>query len=214
MKGLTVVDLRQGITLRRMDEIGEESHEDAGGGQGHHGGADPHVWMSPLNAAVMARTISAALSATDPAGQAAYAANCSTLTATLDSLHAQLAAALRPYAGRAFYVFHPSFGYFADTYGLRQVPVEIGGKELSARQLARLIDRARADSARVVFVQPQFSDRSARALAEQMHGTVVAIDALAEDYQGNLSALESAIRAGLGRDANPAGAAASAGGMQ
>jgi zinc transport system substrate-binding protein len=204
MQRLRIVDLRQGVALRRMEEIGEGSpgHDHAADVTEHghaHDGADPHVWMSPVNAAVMARTVSAALSEADPAGRPVYAANCSTLTATLDSLHAELAAALRPYAGRVFYVFHASFGYFADAYGLRQIPVEVGGKEPSARQLARLIDRARADSVRVVFVQPEFSDRSARALAEQLHGSVAAIDPLAEDYVGGLMQIQRAISAGFAR---------------
>ena len=37
-------------------------------------------------------------------------------------------------------VFHPSWGYFADTYGLEQVAIERGGSEPGARWLADLID--------------------------------------------------------------------------
>ena len=84
------------------------------------------------------------------------------------------------------YVFHPSYGYFADAYGLRQIAVEMGGKEPGARQLARLIHRAKEDGVRVIFVQPQFSKSSARTIAEAIGGAVVPLDPLARDYLENL----------------------------
>ncbi len=34
-----------------------------------------------------------------------------------------------------FIVFHPAWGYFAEAYGLEQVPVEIEGKEPKPSQL-------------------------------------------------------------------------------
>ena len=82
-------------------------------------------------------------------------------------------------------VFHPAWGYFAHSYGLHQEAIEVGGKEPGARGLARLIEIARAERVRVIFVQKQFSRTSADAVARAIGGEVVSIDPLAEDFLRN-----------------------------
>lgn len=186
MPGLEVVDAREGIRLRPVD--GEEEHGS---------GLDPHVWMDPRLAARQCLTIRDALARLDPAGEPYYRANCERFTAELEALHRRIAAALEPLRGAEFLVFHPAFGYLADAYGLKQVAVESGGKEPTARQLARLIEQARARGIRVVFVQPQFSQTGARAVADAIGGTVVPLDDLAADYLGNLTRAADAIREAL-----------------
>ena len=106
-----------------------------------------------------------------------------------------------PLQGKTLLVFHPSYGYFADAYGLKQIAVEMGGKEPGARQLARLIDRAKEDGVRMIFVQPQFSKGSARTIAEAIGGAVVPLDPLARDYLENLERMARDInRAFAGED--------------
>ncbi|MBD3314523.1 MAG: ABC transporter substrate-binding protein, partial [Chitinivibrionales bacterium] len=102
-----------------------------------------------------------------------------------------------PLRGRKFFVFHPSFGYFADAYGLKQIAVETGGKEPSARRLANLIDDARQESVKVIFVQPQFSRKAAQAIADAIDGAVVPVDPLAEDYMANLGEIAAKLRAAM-----------------
>jgi len=77
------------------------------------------------------------------------------------------------------------------------VPVEVEGKEPTARQLAALVDRARAAGARVIFVQPQFSARNAEAVAKAIGGAVVPFDDLAKDYIANLSGMADKVRTAL-----------------
>jgi zinc transport system substrate-binding protein len=122
----------------------------------------------------------------DPAHAEAYERNYRQFAADLDALDAEIRARLSPYAGRAFLVFHASWGYFADTYGLRQIAIEAGGKEPGPRALARVISEARALKIRTVFVQPQFSRASAEMIAKQIGGHVVVIDPLAENYIENM----------------------------
>jgi len=83
-------------------------------------------------------------------------------------------------------VFHPAWGYFADTYGLIQIPIEKEGKEPGARALTLLIGQARREHVKVIFVQPQFDRKSATQVARAIGGRVVAIDPLAPDYMNNL----------------------------
>ena len=90
-------------------------------------------------------------------------------------------------------VFHPAWGYFADEFGLVQIPVEIEGKEPTAAELAQVIDFANARGIRTVFVQPQFSTRAAEAVARSIGGNVVPIDPLAEDYVTNMKRVARAL---------------------
>lgn len=207
---LKVVDMRAGVPLRRMaaDE-GAADHDDAHadgaaetpGHDAEHaheaGEPDPHVWLSPRNAKVLAANACRALADLDPAHRDAYAANLKALEADLDAVDARIARALAPLKGKDLLVFHPAFGYFADAYGLRQVAVEIEGKEPGARALATLIDRARASGAKVIFVQPQFSPKSAEAVARAIGGAVVPMDPLAQDYLANLEAMAAKVRRAL-----------------
>jgi zinc transport system substrate-binding protein len=202
-KQLDVVDTRQGITLRQM-ESGEEEAEEHEHDRGHeheheheHGGSDPHIWLSPRLVAVQAGTIADALCRIDPAHADEYRANLAAFRTELAELDARLAEVMAPLKGQEILVFHPAFGYFTDAYGLRQVPAEIEGKEPAAKDLAALIKRARERHVRVIFVQPQFSTRSAEALAQAIGGSVVALDPLARDYVDSMMTLARTVREAL-----------------
>ena len=205
MKGLRIVDTRKGITLRRMKAHhhyhGEREEADhAGhGDHAHKGGSDPHVWLSPRLVKVQAQTIADALIASDPAGKAAYEKNLAAFLKDLDALDAHLVEALAPVKGKTLMVFHPAWGYFADAYGLEQEPIEIEGKDPSGRQVARMIDMAKDEGVRVIFVQPQFSKKSAKRIADAIGGAVVPIDPLARDYVGNLEQVAAAVLLAIGQ---------------
>ncbi len=158
-----------------------------------HGAKDPHVWLSPANTISIASTIFQALEKIDPANADEYRRNFEKLAAELRQLDDEIRAMLAPYAGSRFYVFHPSFGYFADAYGLEQIPVELDGKAPSPRQLVALIEQAKADGVKVVFVQKQFPADSAKAIADAIGGTVAQLDPLAEDSVANLRLIAESI---------------------
>ncbi len=187
MPDLAIVDTREGIALRDMNE---------GGAKGK-AGPDPHVWLAPLLAVRMARTIRDALVSADPAGAAVYQANYGRFAAELEEAHRELARALAPLAGRELLVYHPAFGYFAAEFGLKQVAVQMGGKEPTARELAALVRTARERGVRVVFVQPQFSQAGARAVAEAIGGAVVPLDDLPSDYLANLRDMSRKVQEAL-----------------
>ncbi|MFZ5979284.1 MAG: metal ABC transporter solute-binding protein, Zn/Mn family [Candidatus Zixiibacteriota bacterium] len=179
-KDLKLIDTRQGITLRAMEGHDHDGHE-------HEDGRDPHIWLSPPLVKIQAENIFKALSAEDSAREAVYRKNLELLQSRLDSLDMAIEQKIKPYAGRKFYAFHPSYGYFADRYGLTQVAVETEGKEPSARQLAALIEQAKAEDIRIIFVQPEFAVKSAVTIAAAVNGRVVKLDPLARDYFNNLT---------------------------
>jgi zinc transport system substrate-binding protein len=176
MEGLRIIDTRRGITLR---------------------GKDPHIWLSPRLVKVQARTIAEALIEIDPAGKTGYEENLAAFLQDLDALDAKLAEALAPVKGKTLMVFHPAWGYFANAYGLEQEPIELEGKDPSGQQLARIIEMAKNEGVRVIFVQLQFSMESAKSVAEEIGGAVVQIDPLARDYIANLEGVAEAIRKAL-----------------
>jgi zinc transport system substrate-binding protein len=147
---------------------------------------DPHVWLSPRRLAIQARTVASTLSRLDPAYREHYERGLHDVVRELEILDHELASMLAPYHGRAFFVFHPSWGTFAHDYGLRQIAIEIDGKEPTDRELTRLQALARAERIRAIFVQPQITGRSAEAVAAAVGAAVVRIDPLAPDVPDNL----------------------------
>ena len=94
-------------------------------------------------------------------------------------------------------VFHPSWGYFARAYGLKQVAVEIEGKDPKPAQLQRLIEHAKEKGIKIIFGQPQFSSKSAKLVAREIGGRVVVADPLAQDWPGNLRQVVREIKGAL-----------------
>ena len=186
---LKVVDTRRGIELRPM----EEAH-----GHTHAGKGDPHVWLDPKLARIQAKNIADGLTRLDPAHEPIFRENLLAFQADLNRVDSIIAMILAPLKGMEFYVFHPSYGYFGDAYGLTQVAVQAGGKEPGAKQLAELIDKAKREEKRVIFVQPQFSQSSAKTIAGAIGGTVVPLDPLARDYLENLERMAREITRALG----------------
>ena len=207
---LKVIDITARIPLRKMteEELEAEEHEEAAGAheahEGHEaheehaaGAPDPHVWLNPRHGKIIAENVAAALKEADPAHAAEFDANLAAVKAKLDAVDERIAQILAPFKGRQFMVYHPAFGYFGDAYGLKQVPVEVSGKEPSARDLAEFIKRAREADVRIIFVQPQFSTRSADMVAQSIGGAVVRMDDLAADYLKNLEDMADSLARAL-----------------
>lgn len=155
----------------------------------HSSGLDPHIWLSPPLVMLQARTILTALQEIDPIHQGVYEANYKAFIMDILDLDANLRKSFIDRQGLTFMVFHPSWGYFAQSYGLKQLPIEIEGKEPKPAQLAELIQHARKENIRVVFVQPQFSTKTADQIAKAINGQVIVTDPLAFDWPKNLRAM-------------------------
>ena len=194
---LKVVRADFGIRKLRMEEHHHHDGQDAG--TAHENEDDPHVWTAPPLVKFIAEHILESLSEADPANAAAYRRNEADFLRELDQLDAEIRAALKgvPRNRRAFLVFHPSWGYFAKTYGLTQEAVEIEGKEPGPKELSRLIDEAKKAGIKVVFIQPQFSKRTAEAIARAIDGRVALADPLAENWADNLREAAKAFRASM-----------------
>jgi zinc transport system substrate-binding protein len=178
---LTIVETQADMKQRPMP------HHHHGDACTHdHDAKDPHIWLSAPHAMGLAANMLNAIEKLDWYNRREYIANYEALIEGLEELHKEIDSYLAPYQGRRFYVFHPSFGYFADMYGLNQVPIEVDGKSPSPRQLADLIEQAKADNAKIIFVQKQFPKDSAQTIADAVGAKVVHVDPLAEDIDSVL----------------------------
>jgi zinc transport system substrate-binding protein len=202
---LRIVDLRQGIWLRLM----ASHHRDQDHGHAdHHGhtGQDPHVWLSTNNIEKMALTICNALGTADPSRDTEYVIGMGNLIKQAKAVREEIEAKLAPHRGRAFIVYHPAWGYFADEFGLRQIAVEVEGKTPTQAELTELTRLAKEQGARAVFVQPQISGESARVLARSIGGPdaePIVIDPLAPDVLANLRKVADRLAVEFERSAQP-----------
>jgi zinc transport system substrate-binding protein len=194
---LKVIDTSEGVPLRSFAgccDLDADLHEHD---FPRKSTVDPHIWLSPRLARIQAQTICDILCEADPRHAVIYGRRLRAFQAELDQTSAAISAMLAPFKGRRVYVFHPAFGYFLDEFGLEQVAIETEGKSPSARQLVQLIDQAKRDRVRVIFVQSQVSQKPARAVADAIGARVVPLDPLARDYLENLMHIAQALRAAL-----------------
>jgi len=133
------------------------------------------------------------LSAADPAGKPVYEANSLALVEKIDATYDGLSVSLAFLRGKTILVFHPSFAYFLDEFGIRQASIETGGKEPTAKTLSDLIARAKADKIPAIFVQTQFPVNAAKTVAAEAGAQVVALDALAPDWLANIERMGKAL---------------------
>ncbi|WDP91104.1 MAG: zinc ABC transporter substrate-binding protein [Desulfobacter sp.] len=162
-----------------------------------HTGMDPHIWTSPALVRIQAHTICQALAEEDPANRAFYRENYDAFIREIDGLEKELHNLFKDKTGTRFMVFHPSWGYFARDFGLDMIPIEMEGKDPKPAQLMELIRHARDAGIRVLFVQPQFSAKSARLIAREINGRVVAADPLAQDWMENMKTIASQFKEAL-----------------
>lgn len=222
---LELVDMAEGIKRRPIDGLPaapddhepDHAHDDHAGADhadhadhdhgsvidhGDHqheaGRPDPHVWLSPAAMRRMAATVLDHLAEARPEALPTLRANLARTAAAIGEVDRAVADNLAGIERHTFLVFHPSWGYFADAYGLRQVPIEVAGGEPSPRELARVIDTARDHQVSAVFVQAQFSQRAAEAIAGDLGIGVVALDPLDPDWPATLKAAGSAFARALG----------------
>lgn len=187
LKDLRVIDTSEGI--EKMDMQGTTSRDDTV--------KDPHIWMSPplvkIQAAVMLKTLVQLF----PERKELFEQNCSTFINDLNRVDEDLGESLAPLKGTTLFVYHPSFGYFARRYGLKQKAIETGGKAPGPKTLNKLVEEVKGEGVKVIFVQPEFQQHSVEVIAEAAGTAVIPIDPLAEDYLNNLEAIAETLKNSL-----------------
>jgi len=205
---MKIVDTRKGIELREMEAakdllirfgvekvLMEKKKE-----RDPHYEHDPHIWLSPSLVKIQARNIYDALVNSSPREKEFYQKKLNAFQQDLDKVHNEIAETFSKIGKKEFLVFHPAWGYFADEFGLTQIPIEIQGRTPNPKELSVLLSFANYKKIRVIFIQQQFSSREAEVVTDAIKGKVIKIDPLAEDYLENLRVITKNLMEGMGEE--------------
>ncbi|WP_248765644.1 zinc ABC transporter substrate-binding protein [Pseudomonas protegens] len=181
LPSVAVQDL-PGMKLRHFAEDSHSHAEDADEHDHDHrpGTLDAHLWLSPVNARVIATRMAADLSAADPANAARYQSNLKAFSERLDALDARLKARLAGIAGKPYFVFHEAFDYFEDAYGLKHAGVFSVAAEVQpgAQHVAAMRARLQQVGKTCVFSEPPLRPRLAETLVAGLPVKLAELDAL------------------------------------
>lgn len=159
--------------LQAADE--HHDHED------HHYGKDPHLWLNPANARVVARAIEGQLSQLFPVHAALFRGNLQQFLVALDDFDRRAEDHLAPLRNRGFVVTHDGYGHFVQYFGLQQLAsIQLGsGQHQGARHYAEMLSLGQAVTC--VFAEPQLNSKAAAHLATQLGAKLGELDPLGRE---------------------------------
>ncbi len=157
-----VVSCAEGVALIECEDIHDHGHD-------HDHEADPHIWLAPENAMIMAHNICAALEEAHPAQGSLFRENLSRLLQQLEDLQQYGEQTLRSLSCRELITFHDGFSYLAQAFDLTILATveEESGSEASARELIELIGQVRQRNLPAVFCETNGSRAAAQIIAAE-----------------------------------------------
>jgi zinc transport system substrate-binding protein len=180
-RNLKIVNCSEGMKL--LEGIEEDHHLEE---HDHLGTNDPHVWLAPAEVKIMAKNTFESLKSAFPENAKTFEANYNRFSVKVDSVSAQIENELAIVKNRNILIFHPTLGYFARQFRLNQIPLELDGKEPSPKHMKEIIDLAREQKIRIVFIQKEFDSENALQLSREIGGEVVIIDPLEYNWEKQL----------------------------
>lgn len=183
---LVVKDLRDGIPMI----------EECGGSCSHcsRDHMDRHIWMSPKLAIEQAKIMEATLSAKFPEQREMFKENLAQLCEELASLDLEIQESLKKIESRTILVSHPAFGYFCKEYDLKQLSVELDGKDPRPRYLKNVLDEAMTSNMKLALALPQYNNKGVELIAKELDASVHSIDPYSADYFGMMRNLTSFVK--------------------
>jgi len=183
---LMIVDGTEGVQFRYMED--HNCDDDHSSSVASHSSLeiDRHTWLGFSPAIMLADNILKTLNLFDSDNSEFY--DDRFMETYIDIFHVfnELEIELAPLRGKSVFVYHPSFGYFFDEFGIIQEAVETGGKEPTPRQLNDLMEKIMREQPAAIFVQTQFPVNAARTLANSAGAQVIELDPLAQDWLNNI----------------------------
>lgn len=153
------------------------------GGHAHHGctaSANPHLWTSPQELKQMATNAYEAIMKSYP-DSVNYTASYHKLIARLDSLDSEVGDICANLPSRSFLIYHSTFYYLAEHYGLTEIAIEHEGKEPSVKHIREIVDRARLAGVTKVFYQKEFPRSVVETIASELGVEPIEVDILEAD---------------------------------
>ena len=148
---------------------------------------DPHTWTSPKNVKIMAKNIYDTLVQFDSINKEYYLNNYNSFVKEIEQTDARIKDIFSNMPKNSkFMVFHPAWGYFAKEYNLVQFAIEIEGKDPKPKVLQKIIEEAREENIKAIFTQVEFSEKSAKVIADELNIKVIKETPLASNWSLNL----------------------------
>jgi zinc transport system substrate-binding protein len=176
-----------------IDPLASEHHHEGG----HMEGADPHYWVSPRCAFVIAASVEKFLIELNPLQKQKYETNYQLLISKIQEVDARAKELFSQLSSKDFMIYHPNLAYIARDYGLEEIPVEFEGKEPTPFRMKELIDRARKDNLKTIFVQLEYDTKNAKAIAGEIGAKIILIDPLSENWQKSTMDIINALHTSL-----------------
>jgi len=188
-KKMIIADMSSGI--QKMPGNGHHKHEGEI--------LDPHIWLSPPLVRIMTSNIRDALINIDKKNSDIYRKNFLNFALEINEVDINVLNIFKGSNSKKhdFLVFHPTWGYFAREYGLRQIAIEVEGKEPGPQELRNIIDLAKESGIKTIFVQPQFSRKSAKIIAKELDAKIILADPMSYDWANNLSSVAKIFESAL-----------------
>lgn len=184
--GIRTLPIREGGAWGDHDHAGEAHDHAEHAGEADVPGVlrfDPHVWLDPFNARLMAVAVAQALVQADPMNGAVYLANANRFAAELEKDMAAIAQELAPVKGKHFVVFHDAFQYFETRFGLTGTGsiTDVSASAPSAQRLSEVREKILAAKAACVFREPQYDGKVVAAVIEGTGAREGVLDPLGAD---------------------------------
>ncbi|MCL2764330.1 MAG: zinc ABC transporter substrate-binding protein [Treponema sp.] len=155
---------------------------------------DRHTWLGRMPSIILANRIMQTLYHLDRSNENYYLERMVNTVQDIQDVFNELEIILAPLKGRSVFVYHPSFGYFLDEFGIEQEAVETGGKEPTPRELNNLISKITSEQPAAIFVQTQFPVNAARTIAGAVGADVIELDPLAQNWLENIRYIGEALK--------------------
>ena len=187
-RAMKILSLGEKADLIESNEHHDEKHVDS---------ADPHFWVSPKSALVIASSVKSLLCELKPERSEVYEENYRLLADTIMMLDKRADELLRGFDNSFFMIFHPTLGYLARDYGLTQVSVEEDGKEPTPSGMKEMIDLVKEKNIKTIFVMQEFDRKNALTIASETGASIIVINPLSEDWPGAMEKIINSLHASL-----------------
>ncbi|MFW5754762.1 MAG: metal ABC transporter solute-binding protein, Zn/Mn family [Marinilabiliaceae bacterium] len=175
-KEMEVLNLSENLEL-----IGGSDHDHDG--HDHSEGKDPHIWMSPKVVKNFLPHLRDVLKKAFPEQSDVIDQNYPELYSEVENLDRKFSLLADSLKHKKFMIFHPALTYLARDYGFEQIAIEHEGKEPSPRKLREVIDKANDEGIRIIFIQAEFDERSARMVQDATGAELAVINPLAYKWK-------------------------------
>lgn len=171
------------------------AHDHRRDNQHDHVHDDPHFWLVPRNLQRAAQIMAAELAKVlDAHEKEQLEQRLKVELASLEKLDAQLREMFKPFKGKSFFIFHPSWGEFAESYEIGQEALEKYGHSPTPKFMQGFLELMKKQQAKTIFVQPQMSQKEALTVAAQVGAKLESVDPLALDLKAEIRRFAELVR--------------------